>query len=253
MTAAARTVSTSPAAAPAWAARMRRINDWLMHDLGGGPRPWKFSWLINFQKGATFPFLGSLMWFYSGRTPAATSTSAWVYLSIHGSYGLAWLLKDLAFPDSSWQTRITWLSGIYVLVGLGLYWTFGWLLISGTARPHYPLPAPAWFCVCISSCILGTVIMIAADAQKYFTLRSARGLIQDGMFKYVRHPNYLGEMMVYGAFALLVWHWFPVLVLAFIWGTFFSVNMMMKEASMARYPGWADYKRRTFWLVPGLL
>jgi steroid 5-alpha reductase family enzyme len=37
--------------------------------------------------------------------------------------------------------------------------------------------------------------MIAADAQKYFTLRVQRGLITSGMFRYIRHPNYLGEMM----------------------------------------------------------
>ena len=56
--------------------------------------------------------------------------------------------------------------------------------------------------------------MIAADAQKFFTLRVKRGLITDGMHRYIRHPNYLGEMMIYGSFAMMVWHWFPVLVLA---------------------------------------
>jgi hypothetical protein len=47
---------------------------------------------------------------------------------------------------------------------------FGWLLISGAARPAYPLPDYTWF----SLCIVGCVIMIAADAQKYFTLRIKR-------------------------------------------------------------------------------
>jgi steroid 5-alpha reductase family enzyme len=46
--------------------------------------------------------------------------------------------------------------------------------------------------------------MIAADAQKYFTLRLQPGLITHGMFRYIRHPNYLGEMMIYGSFALMV-------------------------------------------------
>ena len=246
-------LAATPRAAPAWALRMRRINDWLLHDALGGPRPLKFSWIINFQKGGTFFFLGLLMWFYSGRTPAATSTAAWIYLALHGSYGLTWLLKDLNFPDPNWHVRITLGSSVYALFGLGLYWTFGWLLISGTAQPHYPLPEPAWFCLCISLCICGSTIMVVADAQKFYTLRLKRGLITDGVFKYVRHPNYLGEMMIYGAFALLVWHWLPVLVLAYIWGGMFSVNMAMKEASMSRYPEWAAYKKSSWWLVPGLL
>jgi hypothetical protein len=29
--------------------------------------------------------------------------------------------------------------------------------------------------------------------------------------------------------------------------------MVLKEASMARYPDWAAYKKRTWWLVPFVL
>jgi hypothetical protein len=39
-------------------------------------------------------------------------------------------------------------------------------------------------------------------------------------------------------------------VLAFIWGTLFATNMAMKEASLSRHPGWAEYRRRSWWLVP---
>jgi protein-S-isoprenylcysteine O-methyltransferase Ste14 len=242
-----------PPGAPAWAAAMRRFNNWLMLDLGGGPRPWKFSWIINFQKAGTFFFLGFLMWLYADRTPAATSAAAWVYLAMHGSYGLVWLLKDMTFPDPNWQTRITIGGGLAALFGLAMYWSFGWLLISGTSQPDYPLPDPAWFALCVSLTILGSVIMIAADAQKFFTLRVKRGLITDGMHKYIRHPNYLGEMMIYGSFALMVWHWLPWLWLAYVWLGLFAVNMVMKEASMSRYPEWAAYKKRTWWLVPYVL
>src|SRR3546814_9644958 len=89
-----------------------------------------------------------------------------------------------------------------------------------------------WFCLCVSLCIIGSVIMIAADAQKYFTLRVQRGLITDGMHRYVRHPNYLGEMMIYASFAMMVGHWLPWVWLAIIWASLFATNMVMKEASM---------------------
>ena len=52
--------------------------------------------------------------------------------------------------------------------------------------------------------------MIAADAQKSFTLRFKGGLITDGMYRFIGHPNYLGEMITYGSFALMVWHWLPL-------------------------------------------
>ena len=136
---------------------------------------------------------------------------------------------------------------------LGLYWLMGWLLISRDATPAYPLPTQAWFCLCVSLCILGSAIMIAADAQKYFTLRVRRGLITDGMFRYIRHPNYAGEMMIYGSFALMIWQWIPGLILAWVWLGVFATFMIVKERSMSRYPEWAAYRRQTRWLVPGLL
>lgn len=235
--------------APAWATKMHALLGYLSRDFLGGPRPWKLSWVVNFQKAGTFAFLGGLMFFYSN-----TSTPAWIYLALHGSYGVAWIIKDLAFPDPAWQARVTIGAGInaFVLV-LGWYWLFGWLLISGTVQPDYPLPDAAWYCLCISLCIVGCTIMIAADAQKYFTLRVQPGLITDGMFRYIRHPNYLGEMLVYGSFALMVWHWLPWLVLAFVWTCVFAVNMTMKEASLSRHPGWAEYRRRSWWLLPFVL
>jgi len=108
---------------------------------------------------------------------------------MHGTYGLVWIIKDVAFPDRSWQARITILGGINAFVSvLGWYWVFGWLLISSRSTPNYPLPAYAWFSLCLTLCILDVAIMIAADAQKYFTLRIKRRLITDGMYRFI-HPQ----------------------------------------------------------------
>jgi len=241
--------TTVSAAAPSWAVAMRRLTVFVSQDLGGGPRPWKLAWIINFQKGGTALFIAALMAYYGNH-----STAAFVYLALHGSYGVAWLIKDLSFPDPSWQVRVTIGGGIAAFLGvLAPYWLIGWLLISRTAQPSYPLPDEAWFCLCTSLVIVGVAIMVAADAQKYFTLRVRRALITDGMFRYVRHPNYLGEIMIYGAFGLMVWHWIPALILGGIWLGLFAVNMLVKEASMSRYPEWKAYSQRTWWLLPGVL
>jgi protein-S-isoprenylcysteine O-methyltransferase Ste14 len=232
--------------APSWAVSMHRFTQWMAWDCGGGPRPLKMAWVINFQKLGSFPLLGFFIWQYGTR-----STSAWIYLALHGSYGLIWMLKDMAFPDPGWQGRTTILGAFNAFASLlGLYWVFGWLLISGVSQPNYPLAEPAWFALCISLCMLGCVLMIAADAQKSFTLRVQRGLITDGVHRYIRHPNYAGEMMIYASLAMLVWHWFPVLVLAWVWLGVFTPNMLLKEASMSRYPQWAEYKQRSWWVIP---
>lgn len=238
-----------PQRAPNWVLAMGRINQVIMNDFGGGRRFLKLAWVINFQKLATIPLLVLFMvWYHNA------SAAAWIYLAMQSTYGLVWIIKDLAFPDSNFHKLITIGAGIASLITvLGWYWIFGWLLISGVSRPAYPLPDYAWLSVCVSICILGCVIMTAADAQKYFTLRVKRGLITDGMYRFIRHPNYLGEMLIYFSFALVVWHWFVFVVLGWIWGGLFIVSMMLKEASMSRYPEWAEYKRRSWWLVPPLL
>jgi protein-S-isoprenylcysteine O-methyltransferase Ste14 len=131
---------------------------------------------------------------------------------------------------------------------LGLYWLAPVLIV--TQR----IEAPLWLLgTATLTYVLGVVVMMGSDAQKYFVLKARRGLITDGFFARVRHPNYLGEMLLYGSFAALSLHWAPWLVLAWVWLGVFVPNMVRKERSMARYPEWAAYAARTGFLVPRVL
>jgi hypothetical protein len=160
--------------APGWVVSMGRLNRYIMTDSGGGQRWLKIAWIINFQKLTTIPMLLLLMKHYGNE-----SVAAWVYLALQGSYALVWLVKDLAFPDAKFHQPATIGAGIASLV----------TVLGG--RTGYPFADDAWFSLCISLSIVGSTIMIAADAQKYFTLRVRSGLIIDGMYRFVRHPNYL--------------------------------------------------------------
>ncbi len=226
------------------AAAIGRFNDHLSRDLGGGPRLLKTSWVINLQKGGTAPFVAALMLYYRN-----DSAAAWVYLALHGSYGLCWLLKHLAFPDRSWDQRITVGAAVATALLLAAYWSFPYLLISDVLGPR-PEPAPALLGGAVALHTLGVVLMMTADCQKYFLLRTRPGLIDDGLFARVRHPNYLGEMMLYSAYALIVGHWIPWAVLLFVWSTLFSTNILLKEASMSRHPTWDAYRARAGMLLP---
>jgi protein-S-isoprenylcysteine O-methyltransferase Ste14 len=215
----------------------------LSEDVGGGPRPVKLAWVINFQKGLTWAVVLGLMAAYDD-----FSTTAWVYLGLHGTYGLCWLMKHLAFPDASWERRAT-LGGALMsfLLVLGPYWLLPWLLVSRGLEAPGPLLAAA-----ISLHTLGVAVMLAADAQKHFALKRGGGLITDGMFARTRHPNYLGEMTIYASYALLVQHWLAWAILAWVWSAVFLPNILMQEASLSRHPGWAEYRARTGLVLPRL-
>jgi protein-S-isoprenylcysteine O-methyltransferase Ste14 len=223
--------------------QVSRLKQFLTIDLPGGPRFLKAAWVINLQKGGTLPFVLMLMWVYDEWGITATT-----YAALHGSYGLVWLLKDRLFPDPGWEVKITLGAAFFYWAGaLGLYWIAPWLITS----QH--IEAPTWLIgLAILTYALGVVIMVGADAQKFFVLKVKRGLITDGWFSRIRHPNYLGEMMLYASFAMLAMHWAPWAVLAWVWGFIFMSNMLGKEASMSRYDEWAAYKARTGFLLPKL-
>ena len=214
----------------------------------GGPQVLKLAWVINFQKTGTFFYILLLMNYYQN-----FSLAACVYLALHGMYGFCWMLKHFAFPDRSWEKKVTIGGGLmaFVLV-LGLYWVFPYLLISGILGPDQKLASLTVLTAAISLHTLGVVIMMTADCQKYFTLKYHQGLIREGLFKYIRHPNYLGEIMLYASYAMIVQHWIPWAILAWVWIGVFLVNILQKEASMSRYPEWADYKKKSGMLIPKL-
>jgi protein-S-isoprenylcysteine O-methyltransferase Ste14 len=51
---------------------------------------------------------------------------------------------------------------------------------------------------------------------------------------------------------MIVQHWIPWVILAWVWIGVLLVNILQKEASMSRYPEWADYKKKSGMLIPKL-
>ena len=220
----------------------------------GGPRCLKMSWYINLQKGGTVVFCCALM-HYFGKWDSPTALT---YTALHGSYGLLWLLKEMTFPDPSWQQRCTLLGA---LVGwssiLGPYWSSPYLLMSRGYE------APAWKCAAATLVyVMGVCIMMGADGQKYFVLQAKqeaaeeekkpakKGLISNGFFSRIRHPNYLGEIMLYGSFAWLSGQIEPWCHLLMVWVGLFLPNMLKKEKRMSRHSTWKAYCVKAGFLWP---
>jgi protein-S-isoprenylcysteine O-methyltransferase Ste14 len=172
--------------------------------------------------------------------------TAWVYLALHGTYGLLWAWKSRVFPDKNWERPATWRFALVAWGGLSVYWIAPWLLTARAVQAP-----PAYLALCISLWGFGVFLHFASDMQKHMWLKLRPGeLLTEGLWGRVRNPNYLGELLIYLAFALLAMHWLPpLLLLAFIL-VYWLPNMRRKDASLARYAEFEAYKRRSKMLVP---
>ena len=60
--------------------------------------------IVNLQKSLTIVIMYLLMIYFNNY-----SKGAYIYLSLHGSYGLLWFLKDITFPDKSMHVKTCFL------------------------------------------------------------------------------------------------------------------------------------------------
>ena len=195
---------------------------------------------INLHKATTFIFIFVLMIAYQNFT-----LDPWVYLALHGTYGILWLLKDRIYPDKQLEKEIPILQGIIYFVVVCLYWVAPYILISSGTEPPIPLVAAA-----ISLNIFGIFFHYSSDAQKYYTLKYKPGLITEGFFARCRNTNYLGEILIYLSFAMLAQHWLPYLILGGFLALIFIPNILKKDKSLSRYPEFTEYKANSGLIIP---
>ena len=121
-------------------------------------------------------------------------------------------------------------------------------------REGLPLGVPSVLFLCLS---LGAATLQGiADVQMH-TFRKHRdsAFIGRGLWKYSRHPNYLGEILMWWGVALAVVSASPdawYLSLGAVANTvlFFAVSIPMADRRQSRKEGFADYKHRTRMLLP---
>jgi protein-S-isoprenylcysteine O-methyltransferase Ste14 len=202
----------------------------------------KIKYAINLHKGLTGFFVLGLMLIYHNFT-----LGPWVYLALHGTYGILWLLKDQILPDKQWEQEVSIPQIISIFFLVSVYWVAPFILISSGTVPPIPLVA-----VAISLNIFGVFLHFASDTQKFYTLKYKQGLITEGFFARCRNTNYLGEILIYTSFALLTQHWLPFLILGCFFTFVFLPNMRKKDQSLSRYSEFDEYKNHSGFLFPGL-
>jgi steroid 5-alpha reductase family enzyme len=204
----------------------------------------KQKYFIDSHKGVTFiAILLMMAGFNQWQNP-----TAWIYLALHGTYGWLWVLKGRVFPDRQWEEDKGIWYGLYIWAGLSLYWVAPFIITSQNVQ------APAWLLgLSVSMYTVGIFLHYAADMQKHIELKYNPGhLITDGLMARTRNINYFGELLIYLGFSLLAMHWFPLAVIVLFIAIVWVPNMLKKDKSLARYPEFAEYKRKSKIFIPFL-
>lgn len=164
----------------------------------------------------------------------------WRYVGLIESWPLpAWAVRLIAVELAP--------SGMVILGCLPLYPA---LALGGAG-----LGALDWFALAVG---LGAVVLETTADEQMHAFRRRRGageVMQEGLWRYSRHPNYLGEILFWVAlwlFALAAdpaWWWTGVGPLAMIVLFVFGSVPMLDRRSHERRPEFAAYARRTSALV----
>ena len=105
-------------------------------------------------------------------------------------------------------------------------------------------------------CIGAATLQLVADAQMQKYRKSGQhGLIRTGLWKYARHPNYLGEILMWWgisiqAVSVMSFHWWFIAGAMANTLLFFFVSIPMADKRQSSKPGYAEYKAGTRSLLP---
>ena len=151
---------------------------------------------------------------------------------------------------------------------LAIVWLFTSPIHQAWSHPGQPL---RWLDYAAVVLFLGfPVIETIADAQMLRFQRSKKEqlnegievvqpFMREGLYRFSRHPNYVGEMGMWVAFYLLavsgsnqIWHWTGlgcvVLILMFQGST-----RLTEKISSAKYPGYSNYQATVPMFIPNPL
>lgn len=180
------------------------------------------------------------------------SVRAWLMAALFGGYGILWVLKSYTFFDRGFYNSPDYqFSRPAILANfllISVYFLYPVVAVLNTA----PL-APPLMALGVLLFLVGGFLHYAGDAQKFYSLAFRPGvLVTEGLFSWVRHPSYLGELLMWLGLTVIAgptWWlaWAPV---AFLLLATVIVGIPRKEASLSRYEGFAAWKQRTGSLLP---
>ena len=172
-----------------------------------------------------------------------------IYLCLHISYCTWWLLEQWLFPQRAQQIfteKVGVATLIFSILYIGVYYSLPGYFAFTNPEPIGNLTIG----IALPLYIIGSLINTGADIQKTTAKGMGSGLVRDGIWRSVRHVNYLGDLLRYISFSVVAGSLWAYVVSASIFMVYLNL-MSKKEASMAeKYSDFAEYKDESKRLFP---
>lgn len=177
-------------------------------------------------------------------------TANWAY-TFHGLGHQDWRYTMLKEKTGVFYPLIN-LTGIHLVPTLVVYGCVLPAVYVLTGTPGYSSTAVIFLALSTAAFSMQGI----ADWQMHRFRRSGTGgFIRTGLWAYSRHPNYLGEIVMWwgvalAAVSLLGWHWYLISGAAANTLLFLCVSIPLADGRQSRKDGFEEYRRQTRMLLP---
>lgn len=145
-----------------------------------------------------------------------------------------------------------WLLYILITIGYALSFSIGATKIG--RMDHWD----AFFAVGVVLTVIGLMIRIQSilTLKRYFTYSVAKvddhKLIQTGLYKVIRHPGYLGQLIIFIGISISLSNWLSILAMTIPVVIGYGYRIKVEERFMRDQLGtdYLDYQKRTKRIIP---
>jgi steroid 5-alpha reductase family enzyme len=233
-----------------------------------------YVWSLTLDNGSTFDAWWSVLppfaalWFAFGSAAGVPSLRVTLVLIVVWIWAVRltsnWARDWPGLQHEDWRYLDLYSKGPKALISLAGVHLFPCLVVFLGSLPlvpalvwgERPVGALDWFALVVG--LGAAVIELVADEQmrRFARTKSPGDVMQDGMWRYSRHPNYFGEILFwwslwfFGLSAAPAWWWTVIGPLAIVTMFLAASIPMLDNRSRARRPSFSAYAERTSALVP---
>jgi protein-S-isoprenylcysteine O-methyltransferase Ste14 len=143
---------------------------------------------------------------------------------------------------------------LYGAITVGYFLSFS----IGATKIGRIRPWNTYFAIGITLFAIGLMIRLLSIAtlKRFFTYSVAavqeHKIVDTGMYKHIRHPGYLGQLIIFLGISMSISNWLSMLAMMIPVAVGYAYRIAVEERFMATQFGeeYLDYQRRTKKLIP---